>query len=61
MDGKIVVNDKFKEVMQEIDIMRQLEHKNVIKMVKVMKDERSDELYIVMNYAEKGQLLHWDV
>ena len=61
MDGKIVVNDKFKEVMQEIEIMRQLEHKNVIKMVKVMKDERSDELYIVMNYAEKGQLLHWDV
>ena len=61
MDDKIVVNDKFKEVMQEIEIMRQLEHKNVIKMVKVMKDERSDELYIVMNYAEKGQLLHWDV
>jgi len=59
-DGGRVITDKLKEVMSEIDILKKMDHENVIKLRKLMKDEDKEELYIVMNYVSHGQLLKWN-
>lgn len=62
IDYKIetIIKNKLEEVMCEIEIMAQLNHSNVIKLHKIMKDDNNDELYMVMDYADEGQLLDWD-
>lgn len=51
--------------------MKNLDHPNVIKLYEVIDDEEGDKLYmgnlidskcfIVMDYAEHGEVLKWDI
>lgn len=48
------------EVYREIEIMKQIDHPNLIKLVEVIDDPDSDKLYLVMPLAELGECISWD-
>ena len=45
------------DVMQEIAIMKKLDHENVVKLYEVLDDPSVDKLYIVMEYVKNGSLI----
>jgi serine/threonine protein kinase len=52
--------------MREKDIHRSLKDKNIIRMVEIIEDESvessdSDKQYLVLEFAERGQILDYDI
>jgi len=58
--GKIKYKDAFENVQREVEIMKKLSHKNVIRMHEIIDSPDSDKMYIVLDYAERGQIIEWD-
>jgi serine/threonine protein kinase len=48
------------EVYQEIEIMKQLDSQNIIRLYEILNDPLSDKLYLVMPVADCGESLEWD-
>jgi [calcium/calmodulin-dependent protein kinase] kinase len=46
--------------MREIDILKDLNHPNIIGLHEVIDDEKEDKLYLVLDYAERGQIMDYD-
>ena len=46
--------------MQEIEIMKTLDHENVIRMHEMIDDDEDLNLFIVIDYAAKRQLMQFD-
>lgn len=49
------------DTLREIDILKTLNHPNVIKLYEVIDDDPGDKLYLVMDYAERGQIMEYDM
>ena len=47
------------EVYQEIEIMKQLNHENIIKLYEVIDDPVSDKMYLIMPVADYGEIMQW--
>jgi [calcium/calmodulin-dependent protein kinase] kinase len=47
-------------VMQEIEIMKQLDHENIVKLHEVIEDPKKDLFFLIIDYAAQGQLIDWD-
>lgn len=47
--------------MREIDILKQLAHLNIIRLYEVIDDPNDDKLYLVLEYAAKGQIMDFDM
>jgi serine/threonine protein kinase len=47
--------------MREIDILKQLQHQNIIRLYEVIDDQNDDKLYLVLEYANKGQIMDYDL
>lgn len=45
------------DVMQEIAIMKKLDHENVVRLFEVLDDPSCDKLYIIMEYVKNGSLI----
>lgn len=52
--------DELNKLSNEIKILNELDHNNVVKIQEVMEDERYEEIYIVMEFVEFGELISWD-
>lgn len=50
----------YEDVMQEIEIMKSLNHPNVVRMHEMIDDEEDQNLFIVLDYAAKGELLSFN-
>ncbi len=48
------------DALSEIAIMKKLNHPNIICLYEVINDPEVDKLYLVMELAEKGQLIEWN-
>jgi [calcium/calmodulin-dependent protein kinase] kinase len=48
-------------VIKEIGILKLLHNPNVIRLVEVIDDPECEKLYLVMEWAELGQILTWNV
>lgn len=46
--------------MKEIAIMKKLDHPNVIRLHEVLYGDEKNKLYLVLDFAEKGQLIEWN-
>ncbi|CCW67673.1 unnamed protein product [Phytomonas sp. Hart1] len=40
--------------VREVAVMRRLRHKNIVRLYEVIEDPNADELYLVMQYVDKG-------
>lgn len=47
-------------MIKELKIMKLVDHVNVLKMHEIIDDEENDNLYLVLEYAQKGQSLDVD-
>ena len=47
-----------KKMTLEIDIMKKLNHRNVIRLFEVMDDPKLNKLYLVLEYMRLGDLMH---
>ena len=43
--------------MREIDIHKMLVHPNIIRLHEVIDDANDDKVYLLMEYASKGQIM----
>jgi serine/threonine protein kinase len=47
------------EVYQEIEVMKSLNHGNIIKLYEVIDDPESDKMYLIMPVADYGEIMDW--
>lgn len=59
-EGKTIYRDNFQDVLNEISVMKLLNHRNVIKLKEIIDDPDSEKIYLVEDYCEKGQIIDWD-
>ncbi|KAL4468337.1 hypothetical protein ABPG72_010738 [Tetrahymena utriculariae] len=58
--GAMKYKDALDNVKKEIAIMKKLRHANVIRLYEVIENPDNDKLYMVIDYAQGGQLIEWD-
>ena len=58
--GGMQYHNLYENVMQEMRIMKCLNHQNVIRMHEIIDDEEDQNLFIVIDYAAKGELLNFN-
>ena len=51
------MHNLLQDALNEIEILKQLEHKNVSKLLKILINESGNKLYLVMEYCEKGSIM----
>ncbi|CAD8088420.1 unnamed protein product [Paramecium primaurelia] len=59
-NGNLVVKDALQDVRKEIAIMKKIRHHNLIQLYEVIDNPTSDKLFMVLEFAEGGQLIEWD-
>lgn len=58
--GRVKYKDAFENVLREIAVMKKLFNKNLIRLYEVIDNAESNKLYLVMELADKGQMIEWD-
>jgi len=48
------ISSAMDQVLQEVAIMKKLDHPNLVKLHEVIDDSESDQLFLVMEYAAQG-------
>jgi serine/threonine protein kinase len=48
------------DVYKEIEIMKKLDHPNIIKLYEIIDDPNSEKLYLIMPVADYGESIEWD-
>lgn len=48
------------DVYKEIEIMKKLDHPNIITLYEIIDDPSSEKLYLVMPVADYGECIEWD-
>merc|ERR1719410_1204213 len=51
----------YDNVLQEIAIMKRVNHPNIVKLHEVIDDDRKEKLYIILEYLPKGSVMNGDV
>jgi [calcium/calmodulin-dependent protein kinase] kinase len=49
--------DPIQKVHREIALLKKLDHPNVVKLVEVLNDDEADNLYMVFELLEQGEVL----
>ena len=62
---KIIKNPRAKkdsetEILNEINILKKMDHPNIVKIYEIIDAEEHDYLYIILELADLGQLAKWD-
>jgi serine/threonine protein kinase len=58
--GDLTYKTALDSVQNEINMLKTLDHNNIIKIFEVLHDEDQGKIYLVMEYCEKGNLLTWN-
>lgn len=48
------------DVYKEIEIMKKLDHPNIVTLYEIIDDPCSEKLYLVMPVADYGECIEWD-
>ncbi|CAG9320758.1 unnamed protein product [Blepharisma stoltei] len=59
-DGRMVVTNALTDVYKEIDLMKELNHPNVIRMYEIIDDVEGEKIYMILDYCERGSLMDWN-
>lgn len=59
-DGGMGYRDALQLVYKEIEVMNKLDHQNIVNLSEVIDDPEIDRLYLIIDYAQFGQLMDWD-
>ncbi|CAD8057289.1 unnamed protein product [Paramecium sonneborni] len=59
-NGVVKIKNAFQNVAKEIAIMKKLRHPNIIRLYEIIDSPNSNKIYMVMEYAQNGQLIDWN-
>ncbi|OMJ85655.1 hypothetical protein SteCoe_13007 [Stentor coeruleus] len=59
-NGGTIIKTALDSIYREINILKTLNHENIIKIFEVIYDEDNGKIYIVMENCSKGSLMSWD-
>ena len=48
------------DVYKETEIMKKLDHPNIVKLYEIIDDPNCDKLYLIMPVADYGESIEWD-
>lgn len=58
--GRMVVSTAMDQVKCEIAIMKKIRHKNLVRLHEIIDDEREDQMFMVLEFVDGGNLMDWD-
>eukprot|EP00343_Euplotes_focardii_P004831 CAMPEP_0205807418 /NCGR_PEP_ID=MMETSP0205-20121125/11148_1 /ASSEMBLY_ACC=CAM_ASM_000278 /TAXON_ID=36767 /ORGANISM="Euplotes focardii, Strain TN1" /LENGTH=251 /DNA_ID=CAMNT_0053081629 /DNA_START=216 /DNA_END=969 /DNA_ORIENTATION=- len=58
--GKMGIKTAFDAVEKEIEIIKLLDSKHIVKLHEILVDEDDEKVYLVLDNCEKGEILKWD-
>lgn len=58
--GRLEASTALQAVLRELEIMKRLNHPNLIHLHEILEDQTSDKLFMVIDYCEKGSIMEWD-
>lgn len=58
--GKMGIKTAFDAVEKEIEILKGLDHENIVKLHEILTDEDNEKLYLILDNCEKGEIMKWD-
>ncbi|KAK8794026.1 hypothetical protein WA171_003153 [Blastocystis sp. BT1] len=59
-NDSVVVSTALEKVEREIALMKRLRHPNLVQLIDVVDDEEQDQIYMVIEYVENGQIMYYD-
>eukprot|EP00823_Brevimastigomonas_motovehiculus_P004543 TRINITY_DN2_c7_g1_i1.p1 TRINITY_DN2_c7_g1~~TRINITY_DN2_c7_g1_i1.p1 ORF type:complete len:475 (-),score=180.39 TRINITY_DN2_c7_g1_i1:294-1718(-) len=59
--GPMKIVTALDKVYREIELMKALNHRNIVRLMEVIDDDSSDVLIMAMECMNKGQIMNWDV
>ena len=59
-NGKMVKKSPLEGVLKEIAILKRVNHKNLVKLYEIIHNRKKGELYLVLEFCEKGDLMSYD-
>jgi [calcium/calmodulin-dependent protein kinase] kinase len=59
-NGDTHYKNLWQNVEKEIEIMKRLRHENIIKLYEILNNEKEGKIYLVVEFADKGEVLKWD-
>ncbi|CAI2374789.1 unnamed protein product [Moneuplotes crassus] len=58
--GKMGIKTAFDAVEKEIEIIKILDHPNIVKLHEILIGEDEEKLYLILDNCEKGEIMKWD-
>eukprot|EP00330_Aristerostoma_sp_ATCC50986_P009504 CAMPEP_0114578488 /NCGR_PEP_ID=MMETSP0125-20121206/3020_1 /TAXON_ID=485358 ORGANISM="Aristerostoma sp., Strain ATCC 50986" /NCGR_SAMPLE_ID=MMETSP0125 /ASSEMBLY_ACC=CAM_ASM_000245 /LENGTH=169 /DNA_ID=CAMNT_0001768593 /DNA_START=21 /DNA_END=530 /DNA_ORIENTATION=- len=58
-DGKTVYRDSLQDVLNEVEMMKKLHHKHIVKLHEVINDPAFHKLYMIIDYCDKSHIMDW--
>ena len=59
--GKMGIKTAFDAVEKEIEILKELDHENVVRLHRILTDEDNEKLYLILDNCEKGEIMKWNM
>ena len=59
-DGSSAMTNNLEKAYSEIETWSELNHENIVKIYEVIDDPNSDNLHIIMDLADFGQIANWE-
>jgi calcium/calmodulin-dependent protein kinase kinase 2 len=59
-EGQIIVDNCLKDALREIAILKRIDCPNIIQLREILHDNENNKIFLVMEFAEKGQILEFD-
>ncbi|OAO12683.1 protein kinase [Blastocystis sp. ATCC 50177/Nand II] len=60
VNEKMVFSTALEKVEREIALMKRLRHPNLVALVDVIDDAERDQIYMIIEYVENGQVMYYD-
>jgi len=48
------------DALKEIDILKKINHKNVVNLKEIIENDETEKIYLIMEYAKKGSLMSYN-
>lgn len=58
--GKIIIDSCLKNALREIAILKRLSCENIIQLNEIIYDDFHSRIYLILDFADKGQILDFD-
>ena len=59
-NGKMVLTTPIEGILKEIQILKKVNHRNLVKLYEIINNKKKGKLYLVLEYCEHGDLMEYN-